>query len=182
MNRAILIVDPQNDFISGSLSVPGASQAMDRLADHLAADNYKLKVVTCDSHPWDHCSFADSGGQWPRHCVAHSTGAAVWPNLLAPLHEGAPVHFLRKGCQKDREEYSIFQDVSGSLALASLLKGIDAVDICGIAGDVCVLNTLRDGISHYDKDYFRVLMDFSPSLDGGASLSSFCAKESVCVR
>ena len=35
MNRLLLIVDPQIDFISGSLAVNGAAKAMDALADYL---------------------------------------------------------------------------------------------------------------------------------------------------
>ena len=31
-NSMLLVVDPQLDFISGSLPVPGAAEAMDRLA------------------------------------------------------------------------------------------------------------------------------------------------------
>lgn len=183
MGRALLIVDPQNDFIDGALPVPGARSAMDQLASCIAGGAYQLNIVTCDFHPWEHCSFVDNGGQWPRHCVAHSAGAAIWTNLLEPLNEtGAPVHILRKGCHKDREEYSIFQEESGAIALAGLLKGVESVDICGLAGDVCVLNTLRDGIARYGNSFFRVLLDFSPSLDGGLLLSSFCAKEAVCAR
>ena len=47
---------------------------------------------------------------------------------------------------------------------------IKQIDICGIAGDVCVLNTLKDGIVLYGKEMFNVLEEFSPSLDGGKAL------------
>lgn len=64
MNRLLLIVDPQIDFINGSLPVPGAEAAMDALAAYVAAQDgqYAAKVVTCDFHPHDHCSFTANGG------------------------------------------------------------------------------------------------------------------------
>lgn len=184
MSRALLLIDPQCDFITGSLPVPGAQAAMDGLAEWLAANPglYKLKIATCDFHPWDHCSFTENGGQWPRHCVSHSQGAAIWPALMEPLHGNGQLRLLCKGCDKDNEQYSIFQDASGRLALASLLDGVDGVDICGIAGDVCVLNTLMDGKAIYGAPFFRVLKDFSPSLDGGAKLAAYCAEEGICAR
>lgn len=187
MNRALLLVDPQHDFVEGALPVPGATKAMELLAAYLRAQGatYALKLVTLDWHPWQHCSFQENGGQWPRHCVAYSQGAVIWQPLLEPLYgHGKPVHCLRKGCRIDRDEYSIFQDESGRIALQALLQKyeISAIDICGLAGDVCVLNTLKDGIDIYGAKFFRAFTEFSPSLDGGTSLASFCAKELPCAR
>ena len=58
--KMLIVVDPQIDFISGSLPVPGAAEAMNQLADYVKAngDDYALMVVTNDWHPYDHCSFA----------------------------------------------------------------------------------------------------------------------------
>ena len=33
MKRLLLIIDPQNDFISGTLPVPGAAEKMEALAN-----------------------------------------------------------------------------------------------------------------------------------------------------
>ena len=64
MNKMLLIVDPQIDFISGTLPVPQAAPKMDALADYVRekAHEYKLKVLTADWHPYDHCSFKENGG------------------------------------------------------------------------------------------------------------------------
>ena len=187
MARALLIVDPQIDFISGSLPVPGAGQAMNSLADHIIRNNgrWAIKIVTCDWHPWNHCSFADIGGPWPKHCVAHSAGAAIWPALLPALHDttGATT-VLTKGRSQEQDEYSIFQNQQSGSALKNIFTShsISGVDICGIAGDICVLSTLEDGIKLYDGSFFTVLNDFSPSLDGGVKLADFCQRMGQCTR
>lgn len=178
MKKMLLLVDPQNDFISGSLPVPGAAAAMDNLAAWLKenGDQYAIKVVTCDWHPYAHCSFSDAGGQWPRHCVRHSEGAAIWPTLMAPLHEkgGQPV-ILPKGQEASKEEYSIFANAEAAERISGICRaeGIGQIDICGIAGDICVLSTLRDGIGALQGVRFNVLRQFSPSLDGGKALREF---------
>lgn len=84
MKRLLLIVDPQVDFIAGTLPVPGAEEAMDRLAEYIYESDgrYAHKIVTADRHPYDHCSFDGHGGPWPRHCVHDTVGAAVWQHLL----------------------------------------------------------------------------------------------------
>lgn len=187
MARALLIVDPQYDFINGSLPVPGAAPAMDALAAHVAenADNWALKIITCDFHPGNHCSFQENGGQWPRHCVAHSKGAAIWESLWNAAY-GTPGQcvVLPKGEQAAREEYSIFQAQGAARRIDELFlkHKINDVDICGIAGDICVLNTLKDGVDSLGKSMFTILRHFSPSLDGGKALADYCREETICIR
>lgn len=177
MKKLLLVVDPQIDFINDSLPIGGAPEAMDELAKYIAAHNgeYAYKIVTADWHPYCHCSFKDNGGVWPLHCVAHTTGAALWPALVNPLYTTAgPVKVLHKGVYADREEYSIFQNLKSAAFIADIvqLMGIEQIDVCGLAGDVCVLETLKDGIARYGKQKFRVLREFSPSLDGGKALDA----------
>ena len=76
MKQLLLIVDPQNDFINGSLAVAEAEAKMQALASYIAtnAERYQAIFVTMDSHPANHCSFADNGGIWPPHCVLHTPG------------------------------------------------------------------------------------------------------------
>lgn len=187
MNRLLLIVDPQIDFISGTLPVPGAEAAMDALAAYVAeqGDSYAVTAVTCDFHPHDHCSFSGSGGQWPPHCIAHSTGAAVWPALHAALCSSrSPLEMLCKGQDAQTEEYSIFKNAEARERLRALVadKGIERIDVCGIAGDICVLQTLRDGVELFGPERFHVLEAFAPSLDGGASLNAFVKERLICTR
>ena len=46
-------------------------------------------------------------------------------------------------------------------------------DVCGIAGDVCVLDTLKDLVAAGYKKKLHVLTDFCPSLDGGKALRKY---------
>lgn len=175
MNKLLVVVDPQMDFINGTLPVPGAEFAMKRLADYIAGhgSEYICKVVTADWHPYDHVSFVSEGGQWPVHCVQNSVGAALYPDLIESLYgtEGK-VEVLYKGNSRNVEEYSIFANKKSAGLLDGFIKdmNIGNIDICGLAGDICVLNTLKDGISIYGPEMFNVLKDFSPSMDGGKAL------------
>lgn len=171
-----MLVDPQIDFINGALPVPGALDTMERLANRLRHENgaYAIKIVTLDFHPWNHASFLDNGGKWPRHCVAYSEGAAILPAIMDALYETrGPTFMERKGESPDKEEYSIFQNPGARIRLLETMACVDCVDICGVAGDVCVFNTLRDGVNLLGENKFRALEEFCPSLDGGQKLGSF---------
>lgn len=113
-NRLLLIIDPQVDFITGTLPVPGAEQAMNALADYMSryGRDYARIVVTADRHPMRHCSFRAEGGPWPAHCVADSVGAAIWPTVMDQLMATADkVTVLHKGENPAEEEYSILKTV-----------------------------------------------------------------------
>lgn len=169
-------MDPQNDFINGSLPVPNAAGAMNDLAAWLETRNgdYAIKIVTQDYHPLNHCSFAVNGGRWPVHCVAGGVGAAIWPKLWTALRATAgPTFFERKGESPGKEEYSIFQNKGAKSRLLALMKDADQIDVCGVAGDVCVHDTLRDAAALLPPEKFRVLEEFCPSLDGGVKLGVF---------
>ncbi len=168
-NKLLLIVDPQIDFINGSLPVPGAIKAMDDLASYVCdlGKDYTLICVTCDRHPLRHCSFKDYGGIWPIHCVESSVGAAVWPQIMEALMKYSDkTHFLYKGENQSIEEYSIFQSKKGAAKFDSLIQEqkISEIDICGLAGDICVANTLKDAMSLYPNLKFHVLHPYIASL------------------
>ena len=141
----LLIVDPQNDFITGSLAIEGAIPAMDYLTAYVKEHHaeYDAIVVTMDQHPADHCSFDVSGGPWPIHCVRYTTGAALYPPLADAIMErkrqGQNVLFIPKAMTRHKDSYSAFHD-----AVPDLHMNARRIDVAGLAGDYCVKTTIED--------------------------------------
>ena len=57
-SSALLLVDLQNDFITGSLKVSNAIELIPRINDIRNSNNFKAVFLTSDWHPKDHVSFA----------------------------------------------------------------------------------------------------------------------------
>merc|ERR1711892_385372 len=55
--RTLLIIDMQNDFISGSLAVDGAAEIISPIADLIEQDLWNQVIYSQDWHPTDHISF-----------------------------------------------------------------------------------------------------------------------------
>lgn len=146
MGRALIVVDVQNDFCEGgSLAVEGGAAVAAAITDRLRTQDgtWDHVVATQDHHidPGTHFAatpdFVDS---WPAHCVAGSDGAAFHPALDTSRVEAV---FL-----KGRHEaaYSGFEGDAAGERLTDWLRarGVDAVDIVGIATDHCVRATALD--------------------------------------
>ena len=187
-NKLLLIIDPQIDFITGSLPVPGAVDAMNSLAEYIRRNkqDYSTIIVTADRHPMRHCSFKSEGGEWPVHCVADSVGAAVWPAVMHSLRTVPDkVDVLHKGEYPYKEEYSILKNEKAAKRINAVVEteNIGQIDICGLAGDVCVADTIRDWMASGNNAKLNVLRDFSPSIDGGKALDALISEYGLsCTR
>ena len=178
MKKILIIVDPQIDFVSGSLAVPGAQQAMEKFETFAAAgglQNYDEIVVTIDSHPVNHCSFVSEGGIFPSHCIQHNIGAAICPEVERALSKSTNANFYTKGSCPTKEEFSIFKSPYGTQMQMDMNFFRDTeIDVMGIAGDYCVHDTISDLLNGYPtlNRHVTVLTDFIASIDDGSKLKA----------
>lgn len=140
---ALIVVDVQNDFLSGgSLSVAGGNAIIPVLNRYITRfQAHQLPVfATRDWHPSNHCSFQTQGGSWPPHCIAGSAGAAFHGDLALPTN----VHIISKATSQEADSYSGFTNTQ----LNNLLQSfhIHRVFIGGIATEYCVHNTVNDAL------------------------------------
>ena len=144
--RALIVVDVQNDFCEGgSLPVSGGARLASAIDAYLAGDpGYDHVVATEDFHvdPGDHFSDRpDYSSTWPPHCVAGTPGVDLHPGLDTSRIEA----IFRKGDYT--AAYSGFEgvDEDGTPLLEWLRRrGVDEVDVVGIATDHCVRRTAQD--------------------------------------
>jgi nicotinamidase/pyrazinamidase len=145
VTRALIVVDVQHDFCEGgSLAVAGGNAVASEIAALLAAEHRWAHVVETRDHHIDPGShFSDDPDwvdTWPPHCIAGTHGGDRHAAL-----DAAPIEatFL-----KGRYEaaYSGFEGDHDGTGLAAWLRdrGVDAVDVVGLATDHCVRATAID--------------------------------------
>jgi len=176
--KTLLIVDPQLDFMpQGNLAVNEGHQIISHI--NLVQPQYDLVLATQDWHPYNHMSFAvnhdgykpfevktiDGYPQtlWPEHCLQGSGGAEFHPDLSTHQIEA----IFRKGTDPNIDSYSAFYDNrhQKSTGLAGFLKekGCQSIDVCGLAGDICVYFTIKDALQEGFE--VRLLENATKSLD-----------------
>jgi len=165
LNKALLIVDVQNDFCpGGSLGVPQGDKIIPAINKYIKVfSSKKLPIfATRDWHPVRTKHFKDFGGIWPVHCIQNTTGAAFHTKLKLPKE----AIFLYKGMDPEKDSYSAFQaeelNGMGFLHLLKLLK-VNELYICGLATDYCVRFSALDALEHGVK--VKVLIDAIKGVD-----------------
>ena len=142
---ALIVVDVQNDFLpGGALAVNDGDAVIPVINECMRLFTARRVSIyaTRDWHPADHCSFAENGGIWPKHCVADSSGSKFAEGLELP----DDVTIVNKGTASDKEAYSGFQGTD--LADQLHAKGVERVIVGGLATDYCVLHTMNDALAN----------------------------------
>ena len=179
----LIIVDCQNDFITGSMSVKGAKKAVEEIKKFIKSKRKEISkiILTADWHPYTHMSFKRNGGQWPQHCVQFTPGACIEPKLLKLINSfNIDYEVSTKGMIEEVEQYGAFDEIElviDNLGKRYYFDSIASADaettfvVCGIAGDYCVKATIQNML---DEDIVpKVFCPGIASIDGGKIFSDF---------
>ena len=166
----LIVVDVQNDFVSGSMAIPEAKSIIGPI--NSIARVIPNVVVATDWHPVGHVSLASAhpgrkhgdvvpvfyGEQrvYHDHCIQGTWGAELDPDLVL----GQAQLVLRKGYRMGVESNGAFYENDGvtRTGLGDYLKGrgIERVFCCGLARFGCVMQTAlgaaRDGFETFMID------------------------------
>jgi nicotinamidase/pyrazinamidase len=172
--RALVIVDVQNDFCEGgSLAVAGGGEVARAISQYLESGGYDHVVASRDFHidPGRHFSaHPDFVNSWPRHCVVGTGGADFHPDLDTSHIETV----FSKGAHE--AAYSAFDgaDEAGRPLAAWLReRGVDELDVVGIATDYCVRATTISAAQEGFRT--RVLLGMTAGVDPTTTAESIDA-------
>lgn len=129
MRNILVVVDLQNDFVTGCLGTTEAQIAAKHAAEKIAAFDGEI-LFTLDTHGPDYLS-TQEGKRLPiPHCIKGSEGWQLCPEI--------------KALQKD---WPIFEKPAfGSESLAAYLKDeyqkcpIDNITLIGVCTDICIIS------------------------------------------
>lgn len=164
----LLVIDVQNDFVSGSVAIPDAPAIVPVI--NALVPRFEQTAFTLDWHPLQHVSFASShagatpgdtiqvpyGAQalYADHCVQSTWGA----ELDAGLDLSGALLRLHKGCRQDVDSFSAFieNDQRTSTGLAALLhdRQVRRIFLTGLSLYGCV----RHSALHARKAGFEVFI------------------------
>ena len=139
MDKVLIVVDMQNDFINGELGSLEARKACNNAINKIKNWDGKNIICTFDTHFQDHYTITEEGRQVPLHCLYNTHG---WD-----LHEfiyQALVKYLFNG--ENHNILTIEKDTFGSVyELPTQIEEICPkypfeIHIIGLCTDICVIS------------------------------------------
>ncbi len=134
MERKILVVvDMQNDFLTGALRNEDGIKVIDNIKAKLdAADDETIIVFTRDTHNNDYMELEEGKNLPVPHCIKNTKGWEIEDTLKSVIED------------LNQDVYEIDKETFGSDKLFELLRlkknQIDEVELVGVCTDICVIS------------------------------------------
>ncbi len=131
MKKLLVVIDMQNDFVSGALGSEAATAILPKVEKKINEFDGDGIYVTLDTHGEDYLGTLEGKKLPVPHCIEGSVG-----------------HRLCEGVEKALEgkKYGIVKkNTFGSLELANIIRaelcdGEAEIEICGLCTDICVVS------------------------------------------
>lgn len=80
-NKLLIVVDMQNDFVTGSLANPAAQAIIPNIIDKLKAKDYSYLIFTRDTHQKNYLETQEGKNLPVEHCIEGTKGWEIVPEL-----------------------------------------------------------------------------------------------------
>lgn len=124
MSKALIVIDMQNDFITGPLGNPECQAVVPNIVQILQQNSYDKIIFTRDTHSENYLQTQEGKNLPVEHCIQGTEG---W-NIINELSDFA-------------KKYTIIDKITfGSINLPTQLEGIDEFDLVGVCTGICVIS------------------------------------------
>lgn len=138
MEDLLIVVDMQNDFITGSLGSEAAQKIVTNVAETI--ENYKNEnkpvVFTRDTHSSNYLETFEGKHLPVEHCIENSDGWLICEDLLPYTYANKNRNFFVNkytfGYMGWTQVISYIEDV--------MHTHIDSIEICGLCTNICVVS------------------------------------------
>ena len=129
MNRVLIVVDMQKDFVNGSLGSDQALQIVENVADKIRSFEGSI-IVTMDTHDYDYMQTQEGEKLPVEHCVRDT--------------EGWQLDQVIKEALAEREYKVVHKPSFAAVDLVALIAEYDTADLeielVGLCTDICVVS------------------------------------------
>lgn len=154
--KILVVVDMQNDFISGSLGSPEAEAIVPYVAEKIRnADENTYIVFTQDTHEKDYLETQEGKKLPVKHCINQTEGWNINSKILS-------AYYFNDKCAETELKVSTFiqKPTFGSLELMRILDKIIRndcykeeveIEFVGLCTNICVINNVMLAKAYFSE-------------------------------
>ena len=127
MYKALVVVDVQNDFVTGVLGTPEAQAIIPKVCEKIRNFDGDI-IVTQDTHYEDYLETREGKFLPVPHCIKYSDGWQIVDEVKAALRDKGPA--------------TIQKEAFGSPVLTLYASDYDEMEFIGLCTDICVISNV----------------------------------------
>jgi len=168
MKKLLIVVDYQNDFVTGSLGFSGAELLEEPILNKIKTyeANGDHIIYTFDTHYDDYLETREGLGLPIKHCIQETEGHALY---------GKVFDYYRNGDYADADE--VFKDSFGSVDLMKMLierEQYEVIELVGLVSYICVLSNVV--IAKTSQPEAEIVVDANCTAGPDQELHDACLK------
>lgn len=132
--KVLIVIDMQNDFITGSLANPDAAAIVPGIVEEIKSGKYQKIIGTQDTHNSSYLSSQEGKHLPVVHCVQYTDGWKVQEDIEEALEESPNAYYCKK---------NTFGYYSLPIMVAHTseeLKELEEIVLVGTCTDICVIS------------------------------------------
>ena len=131
--KFLIVVDMQNDFITGALANPAAEAIVPKIAEYVSKWNGHL-ILTRDTHHSDYLDTMEGKNLPVKHCIEGTEGWDIVNEIDSVINwvEAEDVTYI------DKPTFGYVQGIKNYID--SLTGYPTSIELCGTCTDICVVS------------------------------------------
>ena len=138
--KVLVVIDVQNDFVSGSLGTEEAKAIVPRINDMINSDEYEIKVFTLDTHDSSYLDTLEGENLPIKHCIKGTWGwepafdlSDVKNNQLIEKNQFGTLTDIQNTIMDKMTEYD-------NTRMWPNKFNVESITIVGLCTDICVIS------------------------------------------
>lgn len=141
MKKLLVVVDVQNDFVSGTLGSEAAKKIIPNIVNKI--NNWDGDIcATRDTHYSDYLETSEGKHLPIIHCIDGSEGWMIVNDVQSALDNKYETELKEKGIKYCNRVYILNKNTFGSFDVAKLCTNYDYVEFIGLDTDICVVSNV----------------------------------------
>lgn len=154
MSKVLVVVDMQNDFITGSLANPAAEAIVKPMAEYIKSFDGDQVIFTRDTHYHNYLETQEGKNLPILHCQYCSEGWDIHDYLFNAMEN--------KNCRwtmVDKDSFGDIEELDDKLDAF-----VDEIYLCGTCTDICVISVALNLKARYPEVKMYCIADLCAGL------------------
>lgn len=169
--KVLIVIDMQNDFITGSLANPNAVDIVKPICNYIKGWDGDLILCTRDTHLKSYLNSYEGKHLSIEHCIQYTDGWRVDSNIIKAIKEWIIKDKKHYGCMLNKPYFGYAETISNKIFdVMDILfedgtkEKVESIEFVGTVTEICVVSNVLGLKPYFPETDFIVHSDMCAGL------------------